>query len=210
MKTRAELKRELNTTIPEGEELTYLSQVETSLSTARSNLNQLRSQRAKLMRQISVRQRKLHDWKGKIPRSEEVPTVADAKRELQRLNRMPAYRIGTVSSDGNSIHVYKTYKRALRGVDGFSHIWIIYIYDNSTLDLVSTCMSNSGKHQLRLQLCQVRTINEHTGEITLEDTSLPSSVTVVDIKPYLRYCESWSDVIGDDNTKPFRYSSPSE
>ena len=210
MKTRAELKRELNNIIPENKELAYLSQVETSLSTARSNLNQLRSQRAKLMRQISVRQRKLHDWKGKIPRSGQVPTVAEAERELRRIHNMPTYRIATVSSKGNSIHVGMTYKRALRGVDGFSHIWVIYIYNNTAPELVSACTSNSSNHQLNLQLCQVRTINEHTGEITLENSFLPSSVIVVDIKPYLRYCESLSDLKKDDDTKPSHRSSLSE
>lgn len=192
LRTRADLKRELCRTIPPGEEQEYLTRVETELSTLQDELSALRTKRASLMRQISVRQRKLVDWKGKVPRTSEASTKS-AQEELQRIGSMQCHRIGKLIS-AHEVHVEKAFASALKGVDGFSRIWMVIAAPRDLLvdGLCTGC-------DVYLCVVDVKSCSEKTGKIAIEglrvkgDVNRLQEATVIDIKPYLSYCEAWKE-----------------
>lgn len=192
LKTRAELKRELCQTIPLGEEQDYLTRVETELGALQDELGALRTERVSLMRQISVRRRKLVDWKGKIPRTGQVSTQ-NAREELERIGEMSCGRIGKLTS-ADEVQVDKAFASALKGVEGFSKIWLVMTAPRDVLvdGFCTGC-------EVYLCVVGVKSCCERSGKIAIEglrvkeDTSVLEQVSVIDIKPYLSYCEAWKE-----------------
>lgn len=165
------MKAHLSRTVPQGEEKEYLEEARRELRLAQEEIARLTKERTKLSREISVRQRKLGDWKGKIPRGDIEPPT----RALQRAGKMPWTCIADL--DGSSITIRKEYKRAIEGLRGFSHIWI-----------VSVCGEKLG-----IGAHAVHSIDEKVGTIVLKDYSFCTDGVIVDIKPYLSYCDVWQE-----------------
>ncbi|KAI0561473.1 YaeB-like protein [Gracilaria domingensis] len=192
VKTRAQLKRELNDTLAPGEEGHFLNHVEAQLDRFHHQLADLSARRAAIMRHISVRERKLNDWKGKIPRTTHA-NEADAQREMQRAGRMPCICIARFRNQ-HEIVVESALCNALQGVEGFSKLWLLCM---APPDLRFRAMC-SGR-DIYLCLVHVRHCDVRAGLLTIDpiqyegDSDKLNQVAVFDIKPYLSYCEAWTE-----------------
>eukprot|EP00178_Gracilaria_changii_P025108 TRINITY_DN766_c0_g1_i1.p2 TRINITY_DN766_c0_g1~~TRINITY_DN766_c0_g1_i1.p2 ORF type:complete len:229 (-),score=35.58 TRINITY_DN766_c0_g1_i1:4531-5217(-) len=192
LKTRAELKRELNETLASGEEVDFLNGVEKQLDHFHNQLTELNATRATIMRQISVRERKLSDWKGKIPRTGDV-NLREAQRELQRVGRMPCTRIARFRN-AREIVVEKALYNALQGVEGFSKLWLLLLAPTG-LRFHASCTDND----LCLCLVHVHVCDAKSGVLTIDpmqfegDSNKLDQVSILDMKPYLSYCEAWTE-----------------
>lgn len=189
LKTRADLKLELMRTVPPGEESNVLQQVENQLESSRERLAALRTQRVSIMRQISIRERKLSDWKGKIPRTEP-PSVAAAMKEMRRLGEVPCHAVGKLRADGYIV-VGRDFARALTGVDGFEKVWLV-VQDAEGVVRTGRCVGVD--EAVCLCLVDVVSCDVKKGLLQVSGihTSDGTEVTVLDIKPYLSYCESFA------------------
>lgn len=207
MKTRADLKRELDATVPIGEETTYLAAATSALETARAELQALREQRVNLMRQISVRERKRQDWKGKIVRGPNAPAISDAIAEVARAGCAQCHCIAGISLAKNHGELWlrfrAAFRRALTGVDGFAKLWVIARVAGEAPLAHGLCASidNGGPDNLSvyLWLVDVVAVDVKSGTVQVAGLSFLGSdadlsqIVVLDVKPYLPYCEAWPD-----------------
>lgn len=211
LRTRAALKRELLRTIPQGAEKAYLERSAAALTCAQERLSALREERVKLRRAISIRERKLRDWKGKVPRTHE-PTQQDVARELERCGEMPLARIGLFDGRCRAITVHAAYARALTGLDGFDKAWLIVAVpcgddcvDGGACWPRVTVRGKDGQEQwmrVILQLVSVIRCDVKNALVEVEGLDLQGcgaeDAVVIDIKPYLSYCEAWPDDADSD------------
>lgn len=187
--TRKQLKAELSKAVPPGAEAAVLAEAEADLLAAQAALAALRKERARNERAISVRERKLADWKGKIPFVGE-PSPEAAVVSLQRAGVMPCTPIADVAQspsaeerlDAESTRLVfrPDFRRALTGLAGFSHVWLI----------------TSGEGGVRASAHEVRAIDERAGEVIVGGTGVDG--VVVDVKPYLAYCDAGVEGSGED------------
>lgn len=201
MKTRADLKRELAATVPLGEEEAFLASATMSLEKSRATLQAFRDERVQLKRLISVRERKRQDWKGKVPRGTNAPTITDAHAEVARAGAAPCHSVAdvTLATDGVHLRFQDEFKRALNGVDGFEKIWVVALAPPNAKFEGGQCVTGAvGEGQgLYLWLADVVSADDATGVMHVRglefvgDEGRIGDVTVVDIKPYLPYCEAW-------------------
>lgn len=204
MKTRADLKRELIATVAPGEEISYLNSATSALEEARVALQSLRDERVRLKRLISIRERKHQDWKGKIPRGDSAPTRDDAQAEVARAGTAPCHRVADVTVGGNDgtfeLVFRDEFKRGLSGVMGFEKIWVIAVAKGESLFRGGRCMVGNREERdqgLFLWLANVVAVDEKTGIVKIEGVELTEDeckvedIAILDIKPYLPYCEAW-------------------
>lgn len=182
MKTRADLKRELSVSVAPGAEQGFLASATSELESARALLSSLRSSRAEVRRLISIRERKRQDFKGKVPRRA-AATRADAAAEVARAGAAPCHRVADVAraEGGLELRFRAEFKAALGGVGGFERAWVVAV----------------ARGQVRLWLVEVRGVDERAGVVRLGGGGAGlaqerGEVAVVDIKPYLPYCEAWA------------------
>lgn len=217
--TRATLKREYDRSIPDGEEGAELEQALTSLATARQRLKELRASRVEIARRASEHKRKLHDWKGKVPRAigEPVPDVPDESADMPFVPIARITRATRAARDrGQGALLFDPqYVRAVEGLERFSKAWVI-MFAESNVDVEMACTNQSLCYPARWDtLCPQRDcsclqvylvlvdIVERRGR-SLKDKdyliingldadkilSQNGAVFVVDVKPYLSYCEA--------------------
>ncbi|CAN8076171.1 unnamed protein product [Agarophyton chilense] len=191
-KTRAQLKRELDETLADGEEHAFLHHVEMQLDQLQSQLRDLSATRAAIMRQISVRERKLNDWKGKIPRTADF-SCSDAQREVQRAGQMPCICVARFR-DPQHIFVEKMFCNALQGVERFSKLWLLMLAPTN-LRFRALCLGRD----VHLCLVQVRACDSKRALLTIDpipfdgDPNQLAHTIIFDMKPYLSYCEAWTE-----------------
>lgn len=206
MKTRGELKEELLKTIPKGEESKFLAEAENKLSTLQSQLQQLQAKRATIRRGITIRERKLRDWKSKIPRVTDIPSVSSVEKTVHALPPVKCLVIGHVSGDASSILILRRFAPALTGLDGFEKAWVILHASNSKSDdahfeeTVASTQSSSQEMRtcdgsgINFALVGIVASDARSGIVHIESLSISyAHATVLDIKPYLPYCEAWPD-----------------
>lgn len=174
--SRYALKAHWSRTTGEGEEHELLRNTERELGAAKAELEGMIRERNELSREISVRERKLCDWKGKVPRGELEPPT----RALERASDVSCVCIGVVR--GRRMEIEKRYRRALTGLSGFSHGWVIYL--------------KGGGDEVIVEGVKLERIDEKSGILELSEglkqaqaeTGLEAKI--VDLKPYLGYCDS--------------------
>lgn len=170
--TRAELLSALDAATPAGGERACLSSNEALLRGSRARLDALRARRAMLARLVSVRARKRRDWKSKIPRGGVgVPDVRHARGCLSRAGPAPCVTLCLPTSLPAGVALRPCLRPTLAGLAGFSHVWVIVRERDARLAL----------HLARL--CQVR---GHS----LVLCPPPPPGAVLDLKPYLAYCDA--------------------
>lgn len=219
LKTRATLKRELMETIPHGSESAYLAKTEEDLLAAQHRLRDLRDEHVRIMRLISVRERKLRDWKGKVPRATDAdPTLADAQVELARAGEMVCHRVASVLGGGRVLKFGAAYAKALDGLGGFAKLWVIMLVPASAASALACgeCVpgvsratrEGSTSSRLFLNVVDVVTCDVAAGVVEMSGliaanvesnfgaealTKMLNDVVVLDVKPYLSYCEAWPE-----------------
>lgn len=187
VKTRGELKQELLTTIPEGEEGKFLLEAEQKLEEMKNRLLELQTQRASTRRGITIRERKLRDWKGKIPRVGDVPDSSEVLKHVKALLPVTCVKIGDIDDNCEILSIGDKYVGALSGLSGFDKMWVILHNKNST-DADET----NGEFMPSAVVVDIVECDEKNGKIKIDglDQRVGGGV-VLDIKPYLPYCEAW-------------------
>jgi tRNA (Thr-GGU) A37 N-methylase len=209
VRTRGAFRREYEATIPEGCEATALAEATAELDATRERLRELRARRVDLVRKTAEHVRKLHDWKGKVPRplGAPIPSVEVADPSAAMPCRVVARVRETRSEemeDGQLCLVFsKPYVRALEGVERFDKAWVI--------GMTADCGGGGGAHRswnnpaLRMVLVDVverRGRNAQNKEVLVVrdggGDALESliGVSIVDVKPYLSYCEAHAEEEG--------------
>lgn len=202
MKTRADLKRELEQTVPHGEEQAVVDAANAALEAARANVKSLRAERARLMRQISIRERKMSDWKGKIPRADE-PTMHAAEEELARAGTAVCQRVANLVADEHGrvarLQFHPEFRRALTGVDGFDKLWVV-AWAPDGVALEGSCRiagaADAPGENVYLWLAHICSADVTAGIVHISGldflTAHPAlaEIAVLDVKPYLPYCDA--------------------
>jgi tRNA (Thr-GGU) A37 N-methylase len=211
--TRATLRREYEATVPVGDESALLQSELRVLEDARERLRELRTTRVDLARRAAEHRRKLHDWKGKVPRAlgapppQECPATADMPcvviAELVRPTRLGREN-GTAA-----LRFLPLYVRAMEGIERFEKAWVV-LRAVEDIHLAgarnpSLCQPEHPESKLHLVLVDVV---ERRGRSAVDKEILivngidadavlaqNKDVLVVDIKPYLSYCEAFPDEI---------------
>lgn len=180
-KTRKELKALLSQVTPAGEEQGVLEDAERQLKAVQDEIKALTARSIAVGRDISVRERKLADWKGKIAR-ENIPPPT---RALERAGEMEWVSIGNLCEHGNdnnnnTLVLHKMYRRSMMGLSGFSHAWLILVGRYcKTIRTVAVAMK-------KVEEAAGLIIFDNQAQLDLED------FVIVDIKPYLVYCDASS------------------
>lgn len=198
-KTRATLKRELSSTIPAGEESSFLASAAAALEESRRQLQTLRAERAAIRRQISVRERKRQDWKGKVPRPAGDPGRTEALAELARCGAASCRRVASIQ-EGNGrlqLRFLDSFKAALSGLEGFAKMWIVAIAPVWVEVQEGRCCAGEGGKSVYLWLVDVEGFDVKEGVVQIAGMSFEfggdvmGEILVLDVKPYLPYCEAW-------------------
>jgi tRNA (Thr-GGU) A37 N-methylase len=180
-----------------------------TLDSARVRLGELRSQRVDLARRAAEHRRKLHDWKGKVPRSLGAPPP-DAAPDTPD---MPCVEIAQLveptragREKGTAAFLFlPPYVRAMEGIECFSKAWVI-LRAPKGVQMTGACNPSEchpahGGTTLHLLLVDVA---ERRGRCMKDKELLivngldaaavlrqSTAVHVIDIKPYLSYCEAF-------------------
>lgn len=201
--TRGELKKKLLQEVPKGAESAFLKQTTECLQEMQTSLQRLQTQRTELRRLITVRERKLKDWKCKIPRYGPPPSVDSIRESLTKMSTMRACAIGCMTPAGHILFAPE-FRGGLTGLAGFDKAWIVVIApENDVLSCascstISACVSTSSDSDPLLLLVDVLACNIGSGVVRIsrmcgESQPCLSGGLVVDVKPYLSYCEAWPD-----------------
>lgn len=229
MQSRQVLKEHLKKTIAEGAEVEYLREAEDELSRLQTELQQLQERRANLRRQITIRERKLLDWKGKIPRAHgALPSVVEVAESVSTMPSAACHEIGRISElnseNGKTLAtliVTSHFRTGIKGLAGFEKAWVVlankklehgeFLHDDDNDDdndsvacgvnemkpIRGSCMPSASG--VDLVLVDVVNCDECSGTliVALTEPSIGRSysyslveATVIDIKPYLSYCDS--------------------
>lgn len=102
------------------------------------------------------------------------------------------------------------YKNALNGIEGFSHIWLIWGFSQNQRDKhsmtvrpprlggntrVGVFASRSPFRPNNLGLSSVRLIEVNNGELIVTGADLMDSTPIYDIKPYIKFTDCHEDAI---------------
>jgi len=177
-KTRIELKQLLSRLTPTGEEQGLLEDAERQLVSVQDEIRALTAHSIAVGRDISVRERKLADWKGKIARENMQPPT----RALERAGEMDWVSIGHFYE--NTLVLHKIYRRSIMGLSGFSHAWLILVASHSNTINIRTVAVAMEKVEERNGLIKFDVKGDFSAQLGLEDYD------IVDIKPYLSYCDA--------------------
>ena len=114
------------------------------------------------------------------------------------------YPVGVVNKQSNSatLHIHERYSDALKGLDGFSHAFVLYWFDrndtrekrrvlqvclrgnkNNPLTGVSACRSPVRPNLLALSLCKILSIRG--GTLSIDRIDALDGSPILDIKPYI-------------------------
>ena len=100
---------------------------------------------------------------------------------------------------------------ALRGIEGFSHLWLIWQFDRAERDMWSPTVrpprlggnQRMGVFATRspfrpnpIGLSCVKLLGVEDGALCVSGADLVDGTPILDIKPYLPYCDSHPDAIG--------------
>jgi tRNA (Thr-GGU) A37 N-methylase len=225
--TRATLRREYEQSIPVGEEAEVFLAAATEVDEAVVRLRDLREIRVGLARRASEHRRKLHDWKGKVPREQGTPAPDAARNtqgdmpcvEVARIVRLP--RAASSRGDG-ALRFLPRYVRALEGVQRFSKVWVV-VLSRGDVDVAeatgrqpAVCQHPSlvTTGQLRVNLVLVDVIERRGPSAVDKDLLVINGLNseailkqegetfVVDVKPYLSYCEAFPVVQAQESSSP--------
>lgn len=177
MKTRSEMKRELQKHIPNGEEHLFLSTQEKRQEELQEELHRLEERRSTIRRAVTIRERKIRDWKGKIPREGDVPDKKSVRSFVGKNKTSISTVIGEVDhNDPSVINIDQFYAPALTGLTDFEKAWVFFApkeEKSASMELVNVISWDRKKLTLRT-----------------DRSSNLSGRKIVDIKPYLPYCEA--------------------
>ncbi|KAA8499221.1 hypothetical protein FVE85_6806 [Porphyridium purpureum] len=183
----------------------------------KTQLEAAQRRRAELVRLKAERERKLHDPKSKgmslsLPRTGCIAgdddggaasARAQASAQAMAHVRVCELRVSQDVDTCATLVFRGSYARALHMLDGFSHVWLIIIQQGEVSG-VGACVPEhgSGHQSRRIWLETARTLcvrhvaaraNEPASvELNIEcgSTHLTGDMVVVDIKPYLAYCDA--------------------
>jgi len=101
-----------------------------------------------------------------------------------------------------SLHIFKTYKDALKGLDGFSHVFVLYWFDRndtpekrSILQVhprgnkknpitgVFACRSPVRPNLIALSLCKIVSVED--GIVHIDKIDALNNSPILDLKPYI-------------------------
>jgi tRNA (adenine37-N6)-methyltransferase len=96
---------------------------------------------------------------------------------------------------------HHNYEQALEGIDGFDHIWVIYQFHRNTHwkpkvfpprgDQKQGVFSTRSPHRPNfIGLSRVKLLRVNGLILSIEDHDLIDGTPVIDIKPYLNYCDA--------------------
>lgn len=174
--SRAQLKAELHESIAKGDEEDVLRLHTTRLRGLQQRLEALQKKRARVRREMTIRERKLRDRKGKVPRMHPGDSPQQAREDVADSGVMNGTMVGCVAADGGSLVVHTAFRRALSDVHGFQKLWLVLM---------------APAHSLVLSLVHVVACDTAAGTVVFDSADAISDAAVLDIKPYLPYCEAW-------------------
>lgn len=114
------------------------------------------------------------------------------------------YPVGRVKKNGKSVslNIFKKYKDALKGLDGFSHVFVLYWFDrNDTpekrsilqvhprgnkknpLTGVFACRAPVRPNLIALSLCKIISVKNNI--VYIENIDALNNSPILDIKPYI-------------------------
>lgn len=171
------MKKELQSRIPNGVEKLFLSTQEQKQDELQEELHKLEERRSTIRRAISIRERKIRDWKGKIPRESAIPENQSMRALLGESKTSKSTIIGEVSqNDASVISILPSYGNALAGLTDFGKAWLFLApIDGKNVSMKLVDIVSWDRKQL---LLKIRKSSELLGR------------KIVDIKPYLPYCEA--------------------
>lgn len=132
--------------------------------------------------------------------------------ESERCFRL--YPVGEVKRQGEStsLQIYESYREALKGLDGFSHVFVLYWFDkndtpekrsilqvhprgnrNNPLTGVFACRAPARPNLIALSLCKVISIQNEI--ITVDKIDAFDGSPILDIKPYIPSIDKESEDI---------------
>ena len=117
--------------------------------------------------------------------------------------------VGRIEKKGKfvSIHIFKKYKDALKGLDGFSHVFVLYWFDrNDTpekrsilqvhprgnkknpLTGVFACRAPVRPNLIALSLCRILSVKNNI--VYIENIDALDNSPIIDIKPYIPHIDN--------------------
>jgi tRNA-Thr(GGU) m(6)t(6)A37 methyltransferase TsaA len=142
--------------------------------------------------------------RGAFDKESDTTLGAEPVREKQNEGFFKLYPVGKVRRQHGSadLHILERYHDALEGLDGFSHVFVLYWFDkNDTpekrnilqvhprgnkknpLTGVFACRAPVRPNLIALSLCKVLAIRN--GVITVEKIDALDGSPILDIKPYI-------------------------
>ena len=173
-----QLKAFLSRWTPQGGEEAQLEKARKELEKIEAEVGALWKERTMLQKNICAREQIIDDWKGKIPRDMDI--LPPKTKAHERAGNLPWIEIAKWDRKDRVVVVGDEYKRCTKGLEGFSHIWLIYILNND----------------VKAQVFEVdkmedgRKIWVSSSKGTSYSKMYEKGVAIIDIKPYLSYCES--------------------
>jgi tRNA (Thr-GGU) A37 N-methylase len=214
--TRATLRRDLEQSIPAGQEAEVFLAASAEVDEAVARLRDLREARVALAKRASEHRRKLHDWKGKIPREQGAPAPDIS---ISAKGVMPCVTVATIvrppraarSRGEGALLFLPRYKRALDGVQRFSKLWVVVlsrgdvIFSQATGERPAVCQHPgwAAAEGMRVHLVLVDIVERRGPNAVDKDMLVVNGLNseaiiaqtgetfVIDIKPYLAYCEAF-------------------
>lgn len=206
VRTRGWFRREYESSLAPGEEAAALAAVRAERDAAAARLRALRARRVDLARRSAEHVRKLADWKGKVPRAlgAAIPDGPGAAGS----GAMPWVAIAEVRRRGEgelALVFVKRFVRGLEGVERFSKIWVLAVPEVAAVAqsvdggsdacagrgwgndaFVMVLVDVVGRVGRGVRDKEVVVVRDGGGD-ALEQLM---GATVIDIKPYLSYCEA--------------------
>lgn len=214
VRTRGAFRMEYEETLAAGAEAAALSAANAELDATRAHLRALRARRVDLVRRTAEHVRKLHDWKGKVPRPLGAPVPAGAPAGAP--TGMPYTPVAYVKErdaremQGGllSLVFLKPFVRALEGLERFDKAWVLgqpaaaggngsagvhggdegagVVRSWCNADFVMVLVDELERRGRSAQNKEVVVVRDGGGDALHELLG----VAVIDVKPYLSYCEA--------------------
>lgn len=220
--TRGDFRREYEAHLVPGEEASAFRSLSGSLDGARQRLRALRYRRVEVAKRRSEHVRKLSDWKGKVPRSlgAPIPSPKSPGNQYMPFKQIATVvkpkRFSRENECFMGLQFRLRFTRALCGLERFDKAWIIVLSnrgfvggheaDAGDIEEVSgVCHRESTEsNQKALHLVLVSIVRKcgsganasNMVVVRAEDGDLSERLldgVVIDIKPYLSYCEALGD-----------------
>jgi tRNA-Thr(GGU) m(6)t(6)A37 methyltransferase TsaA len=136
--------------------------------------------------------------------SEKSSIKPNAMKDENEGSSFEMYPVGRVKRKGKvvSLNIYKKYTDALKGLDGFSHAFVLYWFDkndtpekrnilqvhprgnrNNPLTGVFACRAPVRPNLIALSLCRILSVKNNI--VYIENIDALNNSPVLDIKPYI-------------------------